>query len=197
MAAKSRWFQCHLLTAIVLMFVAGGLIKLNLGHSQNNSDRLYGWPMLLNSQVEGIEIPLRIQASNSANPVPTLTVTLPVNTPITIPELKVEPAPTSVRRETMYETPNAQINNGIITYREPIAAASTVDVKMTSFQTRLQTHRSLQYVPYKPPFPWKAVTVDATISLAILLFTAIVVEFILRRREQFKQSAKISNSPRA
>ena len=43
---KRRWFQIHLSTAIVLMFVAGGLVWLNVRqHTVNFSVIEYGWPM--------------------------------------------------------------------------------------------------------------------------------------------------------
>jgi len=55
-----KWFQIHLSTAIVLMFVAGGLIKMNIGEREVNLtngvfffyDRIFGdftgtgWPFV-------------------------------------------------------------------------------------------------------------------------------------------------------
>ena len=48
---KRRWFQIHLSTAIVLMFVAGGLLGANLNKTTKYYDdgvhpgwRQYGWP---------------------------------------------------------------------------------------------------------------------------------------------------------
>jgi hypothetical protein len=49
-ARKRRWFQFHLSTAIVLMFVASALLWLNLRQSIGYEDRSYvvrlrGWPV--------------------------------------------------------------------------------------------------------------------------------------------------------
>jgi hypothetical protein len=49
---KRRWFQIHLSTAIVLTFVSGGLLLLNLRpdlrlSAERNKYASYGWPMAL------------------------------------------------------------------------------------------------------------------------------------------------------
>ena len=45
---KRPWFQYHLSTAVILMFVAGGLLWMNMTPYQNylyRNDTIYGWPL--------------------------------------------------------------------------------------------------------------------------------------------------------